>query len=44
LGDLDLDGDLNVVTGSNDSPTYEIIALQSRDNLRVFLPLVLRSY
>ncbi|TET49913.1 MAG: VCBS repeat-containing protein [Anaerolineales bacterium] len=44
LGDFDLDGDLDVVSGSASGATFEVIAWQNRDNLRVYLPLVLRSY
>jgi hypothetical protein len=44
LGDIDLDGDLDVVSGSAREAAFEIVAWQNRDDLQVYLPLVLRSY
>lgn len=44
LGDLDNDGDLDVVTGTADRADYEVMAWHNGYKLRVYLPLVLRDY
>jgi hypothetical protein len=42
LGDLNNDGDLDIVTGSSDTASYEVIAWENVEWQGIYLPLVLR--
>jgi hypothetical protein len=44
LGDLDNDGDLDVLTGSAYGADYEVLAWHNRDNLESYIPLTFSNY